>query len=221
MKRAICAILALIAICSVSGCRGGETGAAPAVLDEKQIQSALLEVGLPGRISEAETFSTAAGGLCYSIRDPDAEDRLSLSIFDSPVEGKCFLKLMFFSPPVETRPSFAWQDWQKQLQLASLLSGGAEGADALYQTFSKMDPSISVETEVSVELPAESFSLEAPLPPQYALVQYSLHNSSVQHSFPSATALAYSQRLVIYIFRSQADYANVLEEKATAKEAEP
>lgn len=217
MKRFICIILAVSAMCCISGCRNGGNGAALAVPDASYIESALRQAGLPGSVSESETFFTAGGSVCYSIRDPDQNDRLTIAITSSDIEGKRFLQLMYFSPPIEQRPSFTWEDWKKQFELAELLAGGALDADELYLTFSKMTPSISVSDDSSVLAPVESFQLDAQLSPQYGVVWYSLLNSSVEHSFPSAKVLAYSQRLVIYIFESEADYNNIRKETKMEK----
>jgi hypothetical protein len=190
MYLVIYAVLAFGIICSLAGCQKSSMPQPDFPLEEDVIMTALEQTGLPGVISESETFSSIEGHIAYVLRDPtetygDTENEVvTASISSALTEGERFLGMIFLSAPDEpaTLP-FAWEDWKQQIVFTTLLFGGFEDEEEVYRAFSdKKTP----EGE-------ERFEWDAQLPAGYCRVSYSFNTFREQ---------SYTVRITIYESKS-------------------
>ncbi len=174
MKRLICVILAVGSLCSLAGCQNGRLPRPDFPLEEEVVIAALEHTGLPGVISEDETYSNAEKHIAYALRDPtktydDTESKvLTLAISSAITKGERFLAVSFPSSPGEAaRLPFVWEDWKQQIIFATLLYGGFEDEEELYRAFSNKD----------IPESEESYEWDAQIPGAYCRVSYSFKSN--------------------------------------------
>ena len=142
MKRLIVSILAvcvLAAICLVTGYQKTNKQFQTACqLEEAAVVSALECAGLSGKISESETISDSDEYRSYVVRSESETYSdvgggvIVASATSAIVDGQRVLSTLFDQKDVE---KFAWADWKRQIIFATLLYGGFEHEDDVYQAF--------------------------------------------------------------------------------------
>jgi len=118
-------------------------------LDEEVIIAALEKSGLPGILSESETTSLAEGRKMHIVRSPmitysdtisteeasvDPSTRLLIAgITSVTIEGERVLITVF--DQIDVSDQMSWEDWKQQIIFATLLYGGFEDEEQVYQAF--------------------------------------------------------------------------------------
>lgn len=190
MKRSICTFLAVVLLCSLLGCQKNGLPQPDFPLEEDVITNALEQTGLPGVISESETFSSIEGHISYTLRDPtetygDTENKVVTAGISSAItEGERFLSMIFLSDPDEpTTLPFEWEDWKQQIIFTTLLFGSFEDEEDVYRAFSNKE---TPEGE-------ERFEWDAQLRGGYCRVSY---------NFNTILEQPYTVRVTIYESKS-------------------
>lgn len=163
------AVCVLGILCSLTGCQKDERFQTTYPLEEEVITATLEKTGLPGIISESETSSQKKGHINYVVRLPtETSSDISRSMFlasisASTYEGERVLCTMFDQPVVSDQ--LKWEDWKQQFLFATLLYGGFENEEDVYQAF------------LDKELPEgkTSFHWDAKLPEGYCKVAYTIY----------------------------------------------
>jgi len=191
VKRLIfCTFLAVVLLCSLAGCQKSGLPQPDFPLEEDVVMTVLEQTGLPGIISESETFSSVEGHISYTLRDPtktygDTENKVvTAGISSANTNGERFLGMIFLSAPDEPAAlPFAWEDWKQQIVFTTLLFGGFEDEEEVYRAFSDKEPPDD----------EERFEWDAQLPGGYCRVSYSF-NTTLEQS--------YTVRVTIYESKS-------------------
>ena len=118
-------------------------------LDEEVIIVALEKSGLPGILSESETTSLAEGQRMHIVRSPTItySDTISTEeananpstklliagISSVTIEGERVLITVF--DQIDVSEQMSWEDWKQQIVFATLLYGGFEDEEQVYQAF--------------------------------------------------------------------------------------
>ena len=118
-------------------------------LDDEVIIVALEQSGLPGILSESETTSWADGQRMHIVRSPtitysdtvSTEEAyanpstrlLTAGISSATVEGERVLITVF--DQIDVSDQMSWEDWKQQIVFATLLYGGFEDEEQVYQAF--------------------------------------------------------------------------------------
>ncbi len=176
-------------------------------LREDVVLAALEQTGLPGVISESETQSYTENHISYTLRDPvqtygDTENKVvTAGVSSALVEGGRFLSMTFISDAhvLKTVP-FAWEDWKRQIEFATLLYGGFADADAVYRAFAEQEAPQG----------AESFAWDARLAGGYCRASYSLMNAgTAQEDEFGITRRLQRYFLRVTIYASEAQYQSM------------
>lgn len=173
-------------------------------LEEEAITDALEKAGLPGTISESETESYREGHISYVVRDQEEtyegtdNSVLVASLGSATYEGERML-LTVFDQRVDSE-QMEWEDWKRQIVCATLLYGGFENEEDVYQAF------------LEKELPDEEASCEwkVELPEGYCRVTYS-HRSNTSHNEDGFPVEKQSATLRVNIYESCELYQKMLE----------
>ena len=147
MKRLIPTFLAFSLLCTLAGCQKGTLPQPDFPLSEDVITAALEQTGLPGVISDSETYSSVEGHIAYTLRDPeetygDTENRVVIAGVSSAItEGERFLAMVFTADSIAKQGepgtrTFAWEYWKQQFVFATLLYGGFLDEEEVYRAFS-------------------------------------------------------------------------------------
>lgn len=193
-------------LCSLTGSKKDERFQTTFPLEKEVITAMLKKTGLPGTISESETGSYRAGHIHYVVRSPTEtyngtnNSEFFAYISSSNYEGERML-FTLFDQSVDSE-QIVWEDWKQQIVFATLLYGGFENEEEVYQAF--------LEKEVpkdffgkAVELPAGysrvSYRGDVQLPEGYCMVSYtfSSHRTYNEDDFPIKKQSA-SLRVNIY-----------------------
>ncbi len=176
-------------------------------LDEEVIAVALEKSGLPGILSESETTSSVEGQRMHVVRSPtitysdiisteeayaNPSTRLLIAgISSATTEGERVLITVF--DQIDVSEQMAWEDWKQQIVFATLLYGGFEDEEQIYQAFA------------GKELPygENSFRWDAQLPGGYCTVTYRTSNET---SNPTQKQHAL---MGVNIYESQALYQRI------------
>ncbi|WP_312634820.1 hypothetical protein [Oscillibacter sp.] len=196
MKRLIYVFLAVCvlgALFSLIGSKKDERFQTTFPLEEEVITATLEKAGLPGIISESETDSYRKGHMHYVVRSPtETYDGTNNSVFlvdisSSNYEGERML-FTIFDQSIDS-DQIEWEDWKQQIVFATLLYGGFENEEDVYQAF------------LEKELPdgKTSFRWDAQLSGGYCRVDYSSrsHTTYNEDGFPTRKQSA-SLRVNIY-----------------------
>ena len=203
MKRLISTFLAVGLLCALAGCQKSRLPQPDFPLEEDVITAALQQTGLPGVISESETYSSVEGHIAYTLRDPeetygDTENKVLIAGVSSAItEGECFLSVNFPSNPYEpvTIP-FSWEDHKQQLVFATLLFGGFEDEEEVYRAFSVKE----------TPMYEDRFKWDAQLQGGYIRVSYSM-DTVLRTSFFTVT-----------IYESKSLYQTLYQDRMEMKE---
>lgn len=118
-------------------------------LDEEVITVALEKSRLPGILSKSETTSSAEGQSMHVVRSPTitysdiigAEEaysnpstRLLIAAVSSVATGDERVLITVFDQ-IDVPDQMAWEDWKQQIVFATLLYGGFEDEEQVYQAF--------------------------------------------------------------------------------------
>ncbi len=130
------------------------------------VTDTLEKVGLQGNVSESETSSQTQGHIHYVIRSEaehygDTENSLFIAdISSANYKGERVLFTIFNQSVAADQ--IEWEDWKEQIVFATLLYGGFENEEDVYQAF------------LEKELPRgeTSFVWDAQLPEGYCTVSY-------------------------------------------------
>lgn len=128
----------LVAICICGGCQKRVKFQTPFPLEESMVIAMLDEAGLPGKISEFETESYFDGHTVYVVRSETesyGDDNIGImvaSVSSAITEDGRALNVDFDRLNVE---QFSWEDWESQIAFATLLYGGFDEEDIVYQAF--------------------------------------------------------------------------------------
>lgn len=152
MKRLIFVVLAVGVfgmICFVSIYKKDVLPQPTFPLDEEVINVALEKSGLPGMLSESETTSWADGQRMHIVRSPtitysdtisteeasvNPSARLLIAgITSVTIEGERVLIAVF--DQIDVSDQMSWEDWKQQIVFATLLYGGFEDEEQVYQAF--------------------------------------------------------------------------------------
>lgn len=226
MRRLISVLLALSLMCPLSGCRKGGLPQPDFPLEEAVVTAALEQTGLPGEISESDTFSNTEGYTSYMLRDQkdQKEKRMFTAVVSSALtEGERFLQIHFRSPSVSEPPPFAWEDWKQQLVFAALLFGGFSDEEEIYREFFAQEV-----PEGETPLTADGMRLDvyttdirewdAQLPAGYCKVRYYQSSTNVESSSRGRRILEQSPNMIIAIYESKAHYERLEQEIAERRE---
>lgn len=204
MKRFISTFLAFSLLCALAGCQRNALPQPDFPLTENTITDALEKTGLPGVISESETYSSVEGHIAYTLRDPtetyeDTENKVLIAGISSAItEGERFLGMIFLSAPDKpVSLPFAWEDWKQQIVFTTLLFGSFEDTEQVYRAFSNK----------RVPDDEEKFKWDVQLPGGYCTVSYSF-NSNLRSSYT----------VFINIYESKSLYEKQYEEMMKWKE---
>ncbi len=164
-------IVFLCMLCFLTGCKKEKQFKTTFPLEQDVITATLEQVGLPGVISESETTSKAEGHTHYVLRSPsETYDGTDNKVFLADIssanqEGERVLYTIF-DQSVDSN-QIAWEDWKQQIVFATLLYGGFENEEAVFQAF------------LEKELPdgKTSFMWDAQLPEGYCTVSYSYRSN--------------------------------------------
>jgi len=118
-------------------------------LDAEVIIVALEKSGLPGILSESETNSSVEGHRTHIVRSPtitysdiistkeayaNPSTRLLIACISSAtIEGERVLLTIF--DQIDVPDQMTWEDWKQQIVFATLLYGGFEDEEQVYQAF--------------------------------------------------------------------------------------
>lgn len=190
MKRSIFVFLVVCLLCSLAGCQKSTMPQPDFPLEEDVITDALEQTGLPGVISESETFSSIEGHIAYVLRDPmetygDTDNTMLIAGISSAItEGERFLSMIFLSAPDEpaTLP-FEWEDWKRQIVFTTLLFGGFNDEEEVYRAF----------FDKKIPEGEDRFEWDAQLPNGYCRVSYNFNTIREQ---------PYTVRITIYESKS-------------------
>lgn len=119
-----------------SGCQKDERFQTAFPLEADEVTRLLVQVGLPGEISEKETESRKSGSISYVIRNAAetygdsgnsklVANVVSLARRDGRALSTIFVQSVAGEPVL-------WADWERQIKFATLLYGGFEDEEALY-----------------------------------------------------------------------------------------
>lgn len=142
MKRLIYLFLAvsvLGVLFSLTGCKKDERFQTAFPLEEEVITATLEKVGLPGIISQSETDSYREGHMHYVVRSPtETYDGTNNSVFIADISSSHYegerLLYTTFDQRVDSN-QIEWEDWKQQIVFATLLYGGFENEEDVYQAF--------------------------------------------------------------------------------------
>ena len=202
------AVCVLVVLFSLTGSKKDERFQTTFPLEEEVITATLEKTGLPGIISESETESYRKGHIHYVVRSPtETYDDTSNSVFltdisSSNYEGERML-FTIFDQSVDSE-QIEWEDWKQQIVFATLLYGGFENEEEVYQAFLEKEvPEGKDFFGKAVELPAGysrvSYRGDVQLPEGYCMVSYTFrsHRTYDEDSFPIKKQSA-SLRVNIY-----------------------
>lgn len=167
MKRLIYVFLAVCVLgvlFSLTGSKKDERFQTTFPLEEEVVTATLEKVGLPGIISESETESYRRGHIQYVVRSPTetydgTNNRLFFAYISSAnYEGERVLYTIF-DESVDSE-QIVWEDWKQQIVFATLLYGGFENEEEVYQAF------------LEKEVPKDFFGKAVELPGGYSRVSY-------------------------------------------------
>ena len=152
MKRLIFVVLAVGVfgmICFVSIYKKDVLPQPTFPLDEEVINVALEKSGLPGMLSESETTSWAEGQKMHIVRSPmityadtisteeayaNPSTRLLIAGISSVTIGGERVLIAVFDQ-IDVSDQMSWEDWKQQIVFATLLYGGFEDEEQVYQAF--------------------------------------------------------------------------------------
>ena len=129
---------ALLMLCLLNGCHKDERFKTTFPLEESAIVSALEESGLAGKISASETDPYSDRHTIYVVRsetetyDDAGTPVMVASASSAATDDGRILWTIFDRLHTE---QFSWEDWKQQIIFATLLYGGFETEDAVYQAF--------------------------------------------------------------------------------------
>ena len=164
-------------------------------LEEEVITATLEKVGLPGVISESETDSYRKGHIQYVVRSPtetyDGTDNSAFFAYISSAKDKGERVLYtIFDQSVDSE-QIVWEDWKQQIVFATLLYGGFENEEEVYQAFLEKEvPEGKEFFGKAVELPGGysrmSYRGDVQLPEGYCMVGYTYRSNRTydEDSFP-------------------------------------
>ncbi|WP_312611779.1 hypothetical protein [Oscillibacter sp.] len=167
MKRFIYVFLAVCVLgvlFSLTGSKKDERFQTTFPLEEEVVTATLEKTGLPGIISESETDSYRKGHIQYVVRSPtETYDGTNNSLFFAYIssanyEGERML-FTLFDQSVDSE-QIVWEDWKQQIVFATLLYGGFENEEEVYQAF------------LEKEVPKDFFGKAVELPGGYSRVSY-------------------------------------------------
>lgn len=186
-------------------------------LDADVITAALEKAGLPGIVSELATASNVEGQTLYLVHSPtetyDGSNRNLLIATISPLnhEGERLLSMGFHQTVASEQ--IAWEDWKQQIVFATLLYGGIEDEEAVYQAFLGKELPYGQNPFEAYENP---FEWEAQLPEAYCRVSYSYH-SFATHDENGFFARRYDVVMRVNIYESKALYEKLMQSTAQSK----
>lgn len=157
-------------------------------LDEEVIIDAMEKSGLPGILSESETTSWSEGQMVHVVRSPTItySDTISteeananpitrlliasiVSNSSEMTEGQRVLSTVFGQ--IDVPDQMTWEDWKQQIVFATLLYGGFEDEEEVYQAFA--------DKELPCLFGESSFQAwDAQLTGGYCIVSYRISNET-------------------------------------------
>lgn len=148
---------ALGILCMLAGCQKSRAFQTVFPLDAATVNETLTKAGLPGRVSEDETYSQQEGHVSYTIRRaPESPDEPEDGVFVASIssvglpEGR-LLYTAFVQHMDADR--FQWADWKQQIVFAAMLYGGFADEEAVYRALSEQSDPADGGSQWEVELP--------------------------------------------------------------------
>ena len=191
------------------------------------ITATLEKTGLPGIISESETASYRVGHISYVVRSPTetydgTNNRVFLAgITSANFEGERMLATIF-DQSIDSE-QIVWEDWKQQIVFATLLYGGFENEEEVYQAFLEKEvPEGKDFFGKAVEFPAGysrvSYRGDVQLPEGYCMVSYtfSSHRTYDEDGFPIKKQ---SASITVNIYESYELYQKIQQKTMERREA--
>lgn len=153
MRKKIMPVMLLLCILILTSCKADSSTPSPEPkfpLEESTITAALNELSLDWAISVDETQMTRDANretVLYSLRDPEKKLNeeseytiLYAGISSGFVDGKRCLSVTLNPSALDLNEKpFAWEDWKKEIILATILYGGYEEKEEVYEALSRID----------------------------------------------------------------------------------
>lgn len=189
-------------------------------LEEDVITDTLDKTGLEGIISQSETTSYREGQILHVVRSEtetyaDSDNKVLVASINSAVyEGERVLFTSFDQKDVSDQ--IEWEDWKKQIVFATLLYGGFEDEEDVYQAF--LDKEIPY-GENPYEVYENPFQWETQLPGGYCTVSYSSRSNTTydEKNFPVE---AQSAIMSVNIYASKELYEKLAQLPAQSEPAQ-
>jgi len=158
------AVCVLGVLFSLTGSKKDERFQTTFPLEEEVVTAMLEKTGLPGVISESETESYRKGHIHYVVRSPtETYDGTNNSAFLADISSSNYKgeRILFtiFDQSIDSE-QIVWEDWKQQIVFATLLYGGFENEEEVYQAF------------LEKEIPKDFFGKAVELPGGYSRVSY-------------------------------------------------
>ncbi len=193
---------ALGILCMLTGCQKSRAFQTVFPLDAVTVNETLNKAGLPGRVSEDETYSQQEGHVSYTIRRaPESPDEPEDGVFVASIssvglpEGR--LLYTAFVQHMDAA-ELHWADWKQQIVFAAMLYGGFADEEAVYQALSEQGDPADGGSQWEVELPEG-----------YCRVSYSAKDNKTydEDGFEVHT---YTATLRVDVFETQALYESLM-----------
>lgn len=193
---------ALGILCMLTGCQKSRAFQTVFPLDAAAVNETLAKAGLPGRVSEDETYSQQEGHVSYTIRRaPESPDEPEDGVFVASIssvglpEGR-----LLYTAFVQHKDSdqFRWSDWKQQIVFAAMLYGGFADEEAVYQALSEQGDPADGGSQWEVELPEG-----------YCRVSYRAQDNKTYNA-DGFEVHTYTATLRVDVFETQALYESLM-----------
>ena len=193
---------ALAIFCILTGCQKSREFQTVFPLDAATVNETLTKAGLPGSVSEDETYSQQENHVSYTIRRaPERPDEPEDGVFVASIssvglpEGR-----LLYTAFVQHKDSdqFRWSDWKQQIVFAAMLYGGFADEEAVYQALSEQGD------------PADGgYRWEAELPEGCCRVSYGVKDNKT-YDADGFEVHTYTATLRVNIFETRALYESLI-----------
>lgn len=193
---------ALGILCMLTGCQKSRAFQTVFPLDAAAVNETLAKAGLPGSVSEDETYSQQEGHVSYTIRRaPERPDEPENGVFVASASSAQLADgRLLYTAFVQHMASdrFQWADWKQQIVFAAMLYGGFIDEEAVYQALSEQSDPADGGSQWEVELPEG-----------YCRVSYSAKDNKTydEDGFEVHT---YTATLRVDVFETQALYESLM-----------
>lgn len=215
MRHKICTLFILCILYVLVGCQESGLDRPDFPLKEADIVAALEQTNLSGAISTDKTEILSKEHILYVLESDEQKFPVAL-ISTSSIQNNRTLSLVFIAPSVSKGPAFEWETWKQQLMFATLLYGGFDDEEEVYQKFSGQEASggkVELNEEWPAETLAERYEWDAEFPAGYCRIAYELVNSTIENTIEKEDLhiVEQSPRLTVSIYESKDYYQQQIE----------